>query len=228
MPVALAQIRDLLLHNDGNGKFSVVTKAAGLDEKSISLGCAIGDFDNDGNIDLFVAGLYSNHLYRNNGKGKFEELTTTGILSNEWSVAAGWFDFDNDGKLDLLVTNYGRIDLANGNAAYAFASLSGQPVDLLVGIDGAIDVQRFNLVAGRIGTADFFDDDTAVVGLHLRLHTLHHLRGAHVDLAGLGGDGDGGHGRMVSDRKSDGRSGGRAGGAAGWGVPPDGVALTRL
>jgi hypothetical protein len=101
-----------LYRNDGNWQFTDVTTEANLAGSGYSMGAAAADMDNDGHIDLFVAGLYSNYLYRNNGKGKFEELASTGILSNEWSVAAGWFDYDNDGKLDLLVTNYGRIDLS--------------------------------------------------------------------------------------------------------------------
>lgn len=101
-----------LFRNDGNWKFTDVTAEAGLAGEGYSMGAAAGDFDNDGNVDLFVAGLYRNMLYRNLGNGRFENISLQStIKSNEWSVAAGWFDFDGDGKLDLLVTNYGRIDL---------------------------------------------------------------------------------------------------------------------
>ncbi len=102
-----------LYRNDGNWRFTDVTATANLSGAGYSVGVAVADYDNDGHTDIFVAGLYSNHLYRNLGNGTFAEVTNSGIASNEWSVAAGWFDYDGDGRLDLLVTNYGRIDLAN-------------------------------------------------------------------------------------------------------------------
>jgi enediyne biosynthesis protein E4 len=98
-----------LLRNDGGGRFTDVTAAAGLAGHGYSIGVAAADFDNDGNADLFVAGVNENHLYRNLGNGKFEEVTEkAGIKQGMWSVAAGWFDFDNDGLLDLFVVNYVR------------------------------------------------------------------------------------------------------------------------
>lgn len=102
-----------LFRNDGNWQFTDVTEQAGLSGQGYDVGAAAADFDNDGHIDLFVAGVYRNTLYRNLGDGRFADVTARStIKSNEWSVAAGWFDFDNDGLLDLFVTNYGRIDLA--------------------------------------------------------------------------------------------------------------------
>jgi enediyne biosynthesis protein E4 len=102
-----------LFRNDGAMKFTDVTSSAGLAGEGYSMGAAAGDFDNDGNADLFVTGVYHNTLFRNLGNGKFEDVTAkSGIKSNEWSVAAGFFDFDNDGKLDLLVTNYGTWSAA--------------------------------------------------------------------------------------------------------------------
>src|SRR3977135_3699800 len=96
-----------LFRNEGDMKFRDVTASAGVAAAGYSMGAAVGDFDNDGNVDLFVAGVYHNTLYRNLGGGKFEDVTAkSGIKSNEWSVAAAFFDFDNDGPLDLLVVNY--------------------------------------------------------------------------------------------------------------------------
>ncbi len=107
------KFRNRLFRNEGGWKFTDVTEEAGLAGEGYALGAAAADFDNDGNVDLFVAGLYRNTLYRNLGNGKFSDVTAASkIRGNEWSVAAGWFDFDGDGKLDLLVANYGRIDLA--------------------------------------------------------------------------------------------------------------------
>lgn len=103
-----------LFRNEGNWKFTDVTAETGVSGVGYSMGVTVGDFDNDGFPDLFVAGLYRNQLLRNLGNGKFADVTAgSGILSNEWGVTGGWFDFDNDGKLDLLVVNYGKIDLKN-------------------------------------------------------------------------------------------------------------------
>ncbi|MGH8246458.1 MAG: FG-GAP repeat domain-containing protein, partial [Gammaproteobacteria bacterium] len=96
-----------LYRNDGGMKFTDVTAEAGVAGAGYSMGAAAADYDNDGDVDLFVAGVYRNILHRNNGKGKFEDVTEkAGIRSPHWSVAAGWFDYDNDGHLDLLVVNY--------------------------------------------------------------------------------------------------------------------------
>ena len=98
-----------LYRNDGNWKFTDVTKQAGLAGAGYSIGAAVADFNNDGHPDLFVAGAFRNILYRNRGDGTFEDITaTSGIDSKHFSVAAGWFDFDNDGLLDLFVVNYAK------------------------------------------------------------------------------------------------------------------------
>jgi len=96
-----------LYRNDGNMRFTDVTEAAGVRGVAYSMGAAAADYDNDGHVDLFVAGAKQNQLLRNRGDGRFEDVTKqAGIASGEWSVAAGWFDYDNDGRLDLFVVNY--------------------------------------------------------------------------------------------------------------------------
>lgn len=98
-----------LYRNDGHFRFTDVTDAAGVAGAGYAMGVAAGDFDADGHVDLFIAGVYRNQLLRNLGNGKFEDVTRKSRLkSDEWSVAAGWFDYDGDGKLDLLVANYGK------------------------------------------------------------------------------------------------------------------------
>jgi hypothetical protein len=96
-----------LFHNDGGLAFTDVTERAGVKAEGYTTGAAAGDFDNDGRIDLFVAGVQRNHLFRNLGDGRFEDVTArSGMTHYTWSVAAGWFDYDNDGWLDLFVVNY--------------------------------------------------------------------------------------------------------------------------
>ena len=96
-----------LYRNLGNMRFADVTERAGVVGQGYSMGVAAGDYDNDGDVDLFVAGVRANTLYRNEGGGRFSDATVAaGIASTVWSVAGGWFDYDNDGDLDLMVVNY--------------------------------------------------------------------------------------------------------------------------
>ena len=96
-----------LYRNEGHGHFTDVTKDSGLAGDGYSIGVAAGDFDNDGRVDLFVAGVRESHLYRNRGGGHFEDVTAAaGIHDDQWAVAGAWFDYDRDGLLDLLVVHY--------------------------------------------------------------------------------------------------------------------------
>ncbi|HXU37414.1 MAG TPA: CRTAC1 family protein [Blastocatellia bacterium] len=96
-----------LYHNNRNGTFTDVTKDAGLAVELYGLGCAIADFDNDGNVDIYITCLGANHLFRNLGGGKFQDVTArAGVGDTGFSTGALWFDYDKDGKLDLFVCNY--------------------------------------------------------------------------------------------------------------------------
>jgi enediyne biosynthesis protein E4 len=103
-----------LFENDGAGHFKDVTAKAGLAGVGYDMGVAIGDYDNDGNEDIFVGGVYRNTLYHNNGDGTFADVTAKAGLSNKpdpeygplWSVGGAWVDVNNDGLLDLLIVNY--------------------------------------------------------------------------------------------------------------------------
>jgi enediyne biosynthesis protein E4 len=96
-----------LYHNNHDGTFTDVTREAGLAIETYGLGCAAGDYDNDGFEDLYVTTVGSNHLYHNLGNGKFADVTAkAGVASPGFSASAVWFDYDNDGKLDLFVTHY--------------------------------------------------------------------------------------------------------------------------
>jgi len=96
-----------LYRNLGGGRFQDVTVAAGLVRQLKGMGCAVGDYDNDGFLDIYVTALGSNLLFRNNGSGTFADVTArAGIGDRGWSTGAAWVDYDRDGHLDLLVGHY--------------------------------------------------------------------------------------------------------------------------
>ena len=101
-----------LLRNLGGGTFEDVTAAAGLAgaHMDFSFGVAAGDFDNDGDPDLFICNAGPNALYENRGDHTFAEVTAGSGLDEKptdlLSVAAAWFDYDGDGLLDLVVSQY--------------------------------------------------------------------------------------------------------------------------
>ncbi len=101
-----------LYRNEGGMKFRDVTEEAGVAGSGYDMGAAVGDYDNDGKPDLFVAGVNGSTLYHNLGNGRFEDVTAkAGIKNKGWAVAAGWVDFDRDGKLDLWVVHYTKWQL---------------------------------------------------------------------------------------------------------------------
>lgn len=97
-----------LYHNNQNGTFTDVTRAAGLAKPIYGQGVAVGDYDNDGFVDIFVTALGQSRLFRNNGAGKFTDVTAKAGLTSPgyFSSSAAFFDYDKDGRLDLLLCNY--------------------------------------------------------------------------------------------------------------------------
>ncbi|MGC8882245.1 MAG: CRTAC1 family protein [Bryobacteraceae bacterium] len=107
-----------LYANDGQGQFTDVTEKAGLRGSGFDTGVAVGDYDNDGRPDLFVAGVHRNTLYHNNGDGTFSDVTDRAGLPPAhlpkygplWAVSAVWTDVNQDGFLDLFIVNYLQWD----------------------------------------------------------------------------------------------------------------------
>jgi enediyne biosynthesis protein E4 len=125
-----------LYRNDGKGRFEDVTAGSGLDVSFYGMGPAIGDYDNDGLVDVFVAAVGEDHLFRNLGDGRFKDVSKEAGLEGapgEWGTAAAWFDFDNDGDLDLFVGNYVKwskeIDLEVGYKLVGVGRAYGQPMN---------------------------------------------------------------------------------------------------
>jgi hypothetical protein len=100
---------DVLYRNRGDGTFEDVTARAKLGDKGYGMGCAVGDYDGDGDRDLYVTNVGRNVLYRNEGDGTFADVTAEAGVGHEgWGTSAGFFDCDGDQDLDLFVVNYVR------------------------------------------------------------------------------------------------------------------------
>lgn len=112
--------RCALYRNNGDGSFSDVSAAAGVDLALFGMGAAWGDYDNDGWIDLYVTAYGSNVLLRNNSDGTFTDVTASaGVGDTSFSAGATWFDYDNDGWIDLYVANYVAFEFRAEDASSA-------------------------------------------------------------------------------------------------------------
>ena len=99
--------RNVLYRNNGDHTFTDVTDAAGVGSRAYGVGATVGDYDNDGDIDLYVTNFGEDQLYRNNGDATFTDVTTHANVNNpHWGTSCAFADVDNDGHLDLYVANY--------------------------------------------------------------------------------------------------------------------------
>ena len=101
-----------LYRNNGDGTFTDVTEKAGVGDTGYGHGCAVGDYNNDGKLDLYVTNYGTNRLYRNNGDGTFTDVANiAGVTEPRWSSSCAFADYDRDGNLDLYVVNYIVFDI---------------------------------------------------------------------------------------------------------------------
>ena len=116
---------NVLYVNDGLGNFSESQSLGALQERGYGMGVATGDYDNDGDTDLYITNLGENALLRNEGNLQFSNVTEeAGLSTPGWSTAAAFSDFDGDGDLDLFVVNYLHWSVANEMHCYARGTLT--------------------------------------------------------------------------------------------------------
>jgi enediyne biosynthesis protein E4 len=120
-----------LYHALGGGAYEEVTAKAGVQGRGWAMGCAVGDYDNDGWPDIYVLGLTGNILFRNNHDGTFSDVTEkAGLRDGRWCTSAAFFDYDRDGDLDVFIARYSRLDSARtkkkGESRYC--NYRGEPV----------------------------------------------------------------------------------------------------
>jgi enediyne biosynthesis protein E4 len=151
--------------NDGHGQFLERTRASGLDLQFYGMGVAVGDYDNDGWVDIYISGIGGGRLFHNEGDGQFIETTAAAAVAgapDDWSTACAWFDYDKDGRLDLFVGNYVKwskeIDLEVGYKLVGVGRAYGQPLNF----EGAFPHLYHNEGQGR------FVEVTDAAGLRIR------------------------------------------------------------
>src|SRR5450631_56836 len=137
-----------LWHQDFFFNVTATTEKAGLTRKGWGMGVAVADFDNDGNLDLFVTGYGGNALYRNKGNCTFEDVTDkAGVRGGGFSTGAAWADYDRDGNVDLFVSRYVHVDM-NDLPAFGstkFCQFKGAPVQCGPwGMEGETDLLYHN------------------------------------------------------------------------------------
>ena len=145
--------RNALYQNNGNSTFTDVTNEAGVGNPVWGMGAAFADYDNDGDLDLYVANYKANAFFRNEGSGSFIKFSSkAGSIGHVgFGSAVAWGDYDNDGYLDLYVANY--LDygkLPRGDEVFFPYDWYGQSNVLLLnkGDGGFIDVTESARVGG--------------------------------------------------------------------------------
>ena len=147
-----------LFENDGSGVFTDVARQAGVANMRYCKGSAWGDYDNDGDQDLYVSNYaYENRLYRNNGDGTFTDVAPElGVTEPIESFPTWFWDYDNDGWLDLFVAGYAR-DIDSVASDYMGLPSNGARPRLYRNTGGVLrqaQDERFEDVTTQVGLDD--------------------------------------------------------------------------
>ena len=197
---------NFLYHNNGNGTFTDVAPAAGVNDPGSSSSATFGDFDNDGDLDLYVTKFSgSNILYQNNGNGTFTDVTVLkGVGDLGLSSAASFGDYDNDGDLDLYVGNRGSANTLyrnNGGPSFTFTDVTA--------FAGVGDAQGCGGVTfgdvDQDGYLDIYVSNGVNVG-SVNILYRNNGDGTFTDVTASAGVGDlgAGHGHIFGDYDNDG------------------------
>ena len=155
-----------LYRNNRDGTFTDVTAEAGLARSGWANSVCIGDFDNDGNDDLFLTYWGQNVLYRNNGDGTFSDVTADaglGAFPDRWNAGATFIDYDRDGYLDLFVANYVEADLERLPLPGQGNNCEWKGVPVFCGPRGMRGTRNYLYRNNRDGT---FSDVSEAAGIH--------------------------------------------------------------
>ena len=157
VPAAATSKHNHLFHNQADGTFQIAPTATGADDDGYGMGVAVGDWDADGDPDLYITNYGPNALYRND-QGRFiQPEQQRDVADSRWSSSATFLDFDNDGDLDLYSVNYLDFHPANNRLCGGVAPNQKRRAGLL-----AIPDERRTYCAPRRynGSADaFFRND---------------------------------------------------------------------
>jgi tetratricopeptide (TPR) repeat protein len=146
--------RGALYRNDGQGHFADVTEESGLEARGHGLGCAAGDYDNDGRDDLAVSFLGRIALYRNAGEGRFVETTKeTGVETSGFPLGLMFVDYDHDGDLDLYVARFVGIPEAEAEENLGFPFSLAPTTNILWRNNGNSTFTDWTAPTGLAGTA---------------------------------------------------------------------------
>jgi enediyne biosynthesis protein E4 len=144
-----------LYHNNHDGTFTDVTRKAGLVHSGWGQGVCVGDYDNDGNEDLYLTYYGKNVLYRNNGDGTFTDVSDLAGVAGDgkaWGTGCAFVDYDRDGKLDLMVANYVDFDFQTAPSPGERVNCIWKGVPVMCGPKGlpwASNILYHNLGNGR-------------------------------------------------------------------------------